>query len=143
MKPIAIQMALANVGDSVDAAAVYAFIEAETDGIETYIPAPPPPGMSRKAAVDFALVLTDAAQISTLAYVLWQAYDRFIAPRKSPKDDAGIYLVIPTDHGALMELWIGNQYRDRDLFVKEFTVKVESIETAGMMGKRRITLWPK
>jgi hypothetical protein len=43
MKPVAIQMAVANVGDSVDTAALFAFIEAETDGIETYVPAPPVP----------------------------------------------------------------------------------------------------
>jgi hypothetical protein len=42
MKPVAIQMALANVGESVDAEAVYAFIEFETDDVETYVPAPPP-----------------------------------------------------------------------------------------------------
>jgi hypothetical protein len=113
-------MAVANVGGSVDAAAVYAFIGAKTDGIETYVPASPPPGMSSKGAVDFALVLNTAGSISSLAAIVWLAYDKFIAPRKAPNDDAGIYLVIPTGDGPL-EFWVGNQYRDRKFLVEEFT----------------------
>jgi hypothetical protein len=61
MKPIAIQIAVANVDDSVDASAVYAFIEAETDGIETYVPAAASPGMHGKAAVDFTVVVNTVA----------------------------------------------------------------------------------
>jgi pimeloyl-ACP methyl ester carboxylesterase len=39
MKPVAIQMAIANVDPSVDPLDVYNFIEAETDDVETYVPA--------------------------------------------------------------------------------------------------------
>jgi hypothetical protein len=89
-------------------------------------PPPPSPGMSGKGAFDALVVLSAAASVSTLAINIWSAYAKFIAPRKAPDDDAGIALVIPTAASPL-EFWIGNHYRDRKLFVEEFTAKVESV----------------
>ena len=127
-------MALANVYDSSMRQAVYPFIEAETHGIETCVPAPPPPGTSSKGAVELAIVLTAAGLIAPLADIIWRAYDKFIAPHKAANDDAGIYLVIPTSDGPL-EFWVGNQYRDRKLFVEEFTAKLASVRDSGRDGQ--------
>lgn len=141
MNPVAIQMAIANAGDSVEPAALYSFVEGEAADIETYVPAPPPPGAIRAAAVDFVFVLNVAGSIASLASLLWLAYEKFIASRHSASSNAGLILMIRTDDGELTSFWIGNQHRDRDLFIEEFTAKVEAArraETDGQATERMV-----
>ncbi len=130
MNPVAIQMAVANAGGSVDPAEVYAFVEDEATNIETYVPVHPPTGVIRAAAVDFVFVLNVAGSIASLAFILWRAYEKFIAPRRAANSDTGLIRMIRTDDGSLTSFWIGNKYRDRDLFIEEFAAKVEATRHA-------------
>ncbi len=135
MRPVAIQMAVANADDLVDPAAIYAFIEGQTSDIETYVPAPPPPGVIRAGGVDFAMVLDVAGSIASLASVLWHAYDKFIAPRRAATSNAGLVFMIRTDDSLVASFWVGNHYRDRDLFIEEFTAKLEAVRRSERDGE--------
>ncbi len=134
MKPVAIELAVVNAAGRVQPEGVYTFIEAAAEDIETYILAPPPPGVIRAAAVDFVLILGVAGSIASLASILWLAYDKLIAPQKPRNGNAGLVLMLRGDDGSLNSLWIGNQYRDRDLFIQKFTAKVEAARNAGSNG---------
>jgi hypothetical protein len=70
-----------------------------------------------------------------LGSALWSAYERFIVPRKKADSNAGLISMIRTDDGSLTSFWIGNQYRDRNHFLEEFTAKVEMTRSTEADGK--------
>ena len=135
MKPVAVQLAVANILDRVEPEEVYAFIETEGEGIVTYAAAPPPPGSIQNVACDFMLVLSAAGSVASLASLLWLAYEKFIAGKKTERPNAGIVLTIPRDDGPPVTFWIGHQHKDRDLFVRDFTARVDAIRESNEGGK--------
>lgn len=126
MNRVAIDVSFANISGPFDPEDVLEFIEREASGIETYIRPPVPTGAIQAGAVDFVLVLTVGGSIASLASVLWSAYERFIARRKAPSKNTGLILTIRTDDGSAATFWVGEEYRDRDLFVKDFSAKLET-----------------
>lgn len=79
-------------------------------------------------ALDIILLLSVAGSVGSIAALLWMAYDKFIAPKKSSEeDDGGIYMTIRRPDGTVVEFWLGNTHRHRDSFVEEFTEKVMTI----------------
>lgn len=128
-KPLAIQLAFANLSGRVDPKSVYRFIESTGGDIETY------ELDSRKvsaAAIDYVLLLGAAGSVASLASLLWMAYEKFIAPTKStPADQAGIHVALHQSDGSLVEFFIGKEYKDRELFIGDFTSTVTALRESG------------
>ena len=122
-EPIALQMTLANCGTIKNANSLYDYIESKVDGIETY---QINTRANIAAAIDFIIVLGAVGSIASIASLLWIAYEKYIAPKKHDKDDtAGIYIVLNKPDGTHAEFWIGNQYKNKDVFIKDFTAVAE------------------
>jgi len=125
---VALQLTLANVFNGVNIEEVYSFIESNLDDVDTYY-INPEPGHCVAAALDYTMLLSLAADFASLASLLWIAYDKFIGSRKSsPKDDAGIYIGIPFPNGKIMPFWIGNDYKDKDIFIETFVECIEELK---------------
>lgn len=125
---ISIGIGLANLPSDVDVAALRRFLAENSDGYELYTLAPAKPGHMRAAAFDIMLVLSAAGSVASLAALLWMAYDKFIAPKKTrDTDSAGIYIGIRNPDDSVTDFWIGNTHRRREIFLKEFELKVTSI----------------
>ena len=129
---ISMGIGLANLPSDVDSAALKRFLVEESDGYEVYRLAPAKPGSIRGAAFDIMLVFYAAGSVASIAALLWMAYDKFIAPKKSKEtDSAGIYISIRKPDGNVKDFWIGNNYKHREVFIKEFESKVTSIREQG------------
>jgi hypothetical protein len=81
--------------------------------------------------VDLTLVLGAVGSVASIASLLWTAYERFIAPKKtSQQDDGGIYIVINRPDGTTETFGIGNTEKDREVFVSRFSKKITEIRDA-------------
>ena len=128
--PIVLNLAVANAPSNTNVEEVFQFIEDSKQELETYglIPPSDDPRVSRKAVFDYTIVLGAAGSIASLAALLWAAYDKFIAPKKTTEtDNAGVYIGIREPDGTAVDFWIGNSYRDKDVFIEDFTKTVSSI----------------
>ena len=128
--PVPLQMALANVKQRVDPDEIYGFIESQAENIQTFWLDPEKArGRMVGAAIEYVALLAAVGSVASVASLLWMAYDRFIAPKKtSEEDDAGLYISIQHPDGTRYEFWLGKEYKDRDIFIEEFTQKVEEIQ---------------
>ena len=135
MKKIAIGIALANTRGAVDAEQVFSFIESHKDDFETYKLAPPRPGSIRAVAPDYMLLLDIAASAASIASILWHAYDKFIAPKKDKNDSAGIVVIIRKDDGTNEQFWIGHTDKTKEIFIKTFSEKVETLRRSELPGQ--------
>ncbi|MFA5386010.1 MAG: hypothetical protein WC364_15370 [Eubacteriales bacterium] len=135
MKNVAIGLALANTKGTISPEEVLTFIENQASDIETYEMSPPSPGMARAAAIDFMLLLNTAGSAASIASILWLAYDKFIAPKKDKKDNAGIVVIIRKDDHTNEQFWIGNTDKSKDVFIETFTEKIETIRHSKLSGE--------
>jgi len=132
---ISMGIGLANLPSDVDVAALKRFLVEESDGYEVYKLAPAKPGSIRGAAFDIMLIFYAAGSVASIAALLWMAYDKFIAPKKSKEtDSAGIYIGIRNQDDSVTDFWIGNTHKRREIFVKEFELKVTSIREQDDQG---------
>lgn len=126
---IVIGLALANLQTNACAKEITDFIASNCENYDIYSLAPASPGSMRCAAFDFMLILKVTREVASVAELIWKAYDKFIAPKKASfKDDAGIYLGIRRPDGTVIDFWIGNKYKDKDIFIHEFTTKITAIQ---------------
>ncbi len=129
--PIVIGVSLVNLPNGVDVRALERSLIVEGSEIQTYGLAPTSPRVTRAAAFDLTIVLSAVGSIASIASLLWNAYEKFIAPKKiSQQDDAGIYIVISRPDGTIEKFWIGNTERHRDIFVSKFSKKITEIRNA-------------
>jgi hypothetical protein len=135
MREIAVGVALANLSPGTNPHDILSFIESNGTDVEVYERAPPPPGSIRAAAIDCTLVLTAVGSASSLATLLWSAYDHFIASRKSHLRNAGIVLIVRKDNGLSDQFWIGNTHKNQEAFIEDFTHKIESIKHTDVVGE--------
>lgn len=125
---ISMGIGLVNLPSDVDVAALKRFLVEESDGYVVYKLAPAKPGSIRGAAFDIMLVVYAAGSVASIATLLWMAYDKYIAPKKSQDtDSAGINISIRNPDDSVTDFWIGNTHKSREIFVKEFELKVTSI----------------
>jgi len=126
--PIAIQMSLANVGGLTKPEEVYEFIERNTTDVKSYYLDASRAKGQVAAAIEYVLILGVVGSLASIASLLWMAYDKFIAnKKKNPDDTAGLYIAIQHPDGTLYHFWLGNDYKDRDIFIEEFTEKIERL----------------
>ena len=130
-------MALANVSQDVDADELYRFIEAHADNIRTYwIDPEKARGRHVCAAVEYIVLLGAVGSIASIASLLWQAYDKFIGQKKKKEDTAGLYISIEFPDRTRYNFWLGNEYKDRDIFIEEFSNTVEKLQVDPSAGKK-------
>jgi hypothetical protein len=123
---ISIGFALANCSN-VPTDKVFEFIAEHWENAQLYTLRP---GSGRKAAIDaFTVIsLSDAGSITSIAGILWMAYDKFIQPRKNGVDDsAGIYISVNCADGTAVDVHFGKDVLDSDEFVRGFEVIVEEV----------------
>jgi hypothetical protein len=129
--PIVFGVGLANLPNGVDVRALERSLTVEGSEIQTYGLATTSSGVIRAAAFDLTIILGAAASVASIASLLWTAYEKFIAPKKtSQQDDAGIYIVISRPDGTVEKFWIGNTERDREVFVSKFSKTITDIRDA-------------
>ena len=119
---------------------IYDFIEGNAEEFECYRLAPAHPGTIRAAAIDFFIVLYSSASVASLASFLWLVYEKVIARRKNEEGDAGIIVTLDPERG--LQLWIGRDYKNKDVFLSAFTECMTEIQesTEGKKtSKRRLT----
>lgn len=133
--PVLIELSLANIPparEPLNPEEVYDFIESRVDGIETY---QADPRKVDAAAIDYT-VLYVAGSISSIGTALWMAYDKFIAPRKKRETErGGIYVAIRRADGTVADFFIGETYRDRDIFIGDFEAAVSEVREAPELPK--------
>jgi len=122
-QPIVISGALANVRGAVDTEQLLKFLAEEAPGVDFYKAT----GVMG-AAIDWRGILQDAATVATIAGLLFTAYTTLIEPgKKDPKSDAGIVVVVQEKGDKPVQFWIGKDYKDREIFIEEFTKEVTRI----------------
>ena len=128
--PVPLQMALANVNQRVDLDEIYGFIESHADNIQTFWLDPEKTrGGLVAAAIEYIVLLSAVGSVASIAALLWMAYDKFIGQKKtSNEDDAGLYISVQHPDGTRYNFWLGKEYKDRDIFIEEFTEKVEELQ---------------
>ena len=126
--PIAIQISVANVGSLIKPEELYDFIERNTADVKSYYLDASRAKGHVLAAIEYVMILSAVGSVASIASLLWMAYDKFIAEKKrNPDDTAGLYIAIEHPDGTLYQFWLGNEYKDRELFIEEFTEKMESL----------------
>jgi uncharacterized protein DUF2442 len=123
-------LGFANLPNGVDVHALESSLIVEGNEIRIYGLNRSFPGVIRAAAFDLTLVLSAAGSVASLAALLWMAYERFIAPKKSKEqDDGGIYIVISRPDGTIENFWIGNTEKEREVFISKFSKTVTDVRT--------------
>jgi hypothetical protein len=134
---IPLQMALANVNQNVDPDEFYRFIEAQADNIRTYWVDPEKArGRHVCAAIEYIILLGAVGSVASIASLLWLAYDKFIGQKKTKGDTAGLYISIEFPDRNRYNFWLGNEYKDRDIFIEEFSNTVEKLQNDPGAGKK-------
>lgn len=130
INPVPLQIALANVHPAVDADELYRFIESHSDNVHTYwIDPTKARGRHVRASVEYIVVLLGAiGSVASIASLLWQAYDKFIVQKKCNNNTAGLNISIEFPDRTRYNFWLGNEYKDRDIFIEEFSNKVEMLQ---------------
>ena len=94
------------------------------------------PGAIMGAAIDWMLVLTATGVAAQYAMLLWSAYDRFIASKKTGKDNAGIVISLERG-GAGLATCFGSAIPTRIAThsLRTFGRKVETIRQTNAHGE--------
>jgi|GEM_PF-3353345 len=131
-QPLLISGALANVGGAVTTEEFLNYLSKHIPEAELYKIT----GVT-VAAFDWRAILYDTAAVATIASALWLGYTELIAPTKSdPKSAAAIYIVIGNPEDENSQFWIGNEYKNKDIFVYNFNKRVKKIiETENAQGE--------
>ncbi len=72
------------------------------------------------AALDWHIILQNIRAIDSIAKVLWDAYEELIFPQKAQHPNAGNYLLIGNPQEEFNSFFIGKDFTDRTIFVREF-----------------------
>ena len=120
---IPIGITLVDCGDEVDAQEVYRFVADGVTGATTY--EFKPTGIAA-AAIDLYLVLGAVASVSSIANVLWMAYDRFIASKRPRvRDSASLHIIVQRADG-VVNLTLGSDVSTKQALIEQLEVIVAS-----------------
>ncbi len=125
---IVFNFAVANA-NAVDPCDVLKFIQGETSDVSVYRRLPRMDGQPRADAFHWTVVLGSVGSVASIASLLWQAYDNFIAPRKTNEKSAGIIVQVTPSPGHPIQFWIGGTHNDREAFIAEFKDQVTPIQS--------------
>lgn len=90
----------------------------------------PKPGVVY-ASLDWLAIIGNAADIIALGKELWAAYEFYIQPRitKDKKSSAQLIITVEDDNGHFLNLSIGSETAERDVFIETFSRKVTSLQS--------------
>lgn len=118
---IPIGITLADCGNEVDAQEVYRFVADGVNGATAY--EFKPTGIAA-AAIDLYLVLGAVASVTSIANVLWMAYDRFIASKKScVRDSASLHIIVQRGDG-VVNLTLGGDVSTKQALIEQLEVVI-------------------
>lgn len=123
-KEIAIGMGLACRGNQVDAKQVYNFVASRVTDATAY--EFKPRGIAA-AAIGLYLVLGAVASVTSIANVLWMAYDRFIAPKSPHMRDSACLHIIVERGDAIINLTLGEDVSTKQAFIEQFEAIVAEV----------------
>jgi hypothetical protein len=113
---IPIGITVADCEGEVDAQQVYRFVAGEVTGATAYEFQPLGIG---GAAVDWYLVLGAVASVTSIANVLWMAYDRFIAPKKTRVRNSACLQIIVQRGDGTVNLTLGEGVLTKQAFIEQ------------------------
>lgn len=129
MRQVALQVSVANAGDSVDTKDIVDSLLGGNAHLEAFR-LTPPPGSIWAAGLEFTLVLGAVGSVASIASLLWQTYERFIKPHKESKPTAGLVISIRCDDGSSAQFWLGHVDKDRDIFIRTFCERITKIRNS-------------
>ena len=108
---------MAHVTDSVSSERFLRFIAGEVPNSLFFV-VEAPPGIAMTAAIDWRVVVPDAAAVAALAEALWKGYETFVQPLQSNKGTAGagIRIQIKNEKGAFDQFMLGKDITEQALF---------------------------
>lgn len=87
-------------------------------------------GIRIKAALDWQAILGTAADLLAFAGLLWAAYERYVKP-KVERNDGGpkpfLFISLRRPDGAFVQFTLGHEYKDKEVFVEQFTRQVAEL----------------
>lgn len=84
---------------------------------------------------DLYVVLSAIGSVASIAAIIWMAYEKFIAPRKTTSSDkSGIYITLKMDR-KVSQFWIGGTHQNKEEFIRQFEL---TANTAGANERFRI-----
>lgn len=114
-----IQGALAHVNGTVSTGEFLRFLSAHVP-TGHYFMVQPPPGIVMTAAIDWRVVLQDAAAVASFASALWSGYESYIKPLqdKDSKSNAGIFIQLKNGKGEFDQFMIDKDTKDREALIQ-------------------------
>jgi len=123
---VLVQAALANAGYAKSTELLLAFLQENVQEAVFYKQIPRP-RVIMNTALDWQMV-ANVASIATIAGVLWNAYEKLIAPRKDTNRNAFVYVIVLIGKRQL-SFNICEEYGDEQTFTNAF---LETIHAASM-----------
>ena len=122
---IFLQAALANTGIKNSSQELGAFLKSRMPNIEIQ-KQPIPPGSIMGAPFDWQAMIGTAADLITVAGVLWAAYDKYIVPRQQEKKNVFIFVRVFNVRNDT-HILLNSDFKDEESFTKAFHESVEKI----------------
>jgi hypothetical protein len=92
----------------------------------------PSNGRDTAAAFDW-IVISRIADALGIASALWTIYEKTIRPFKRGADDnQGLCIMIDPEHG--IQWFLGKEFKDREVFIKDFVARVAEYEKTDEAG---------
>src|SRR2546425_2658001 len=123
---LVIGIGLEDLPDECDLPGLKRFLANQT-GFRTYGLAPTAPGVPHGAGLDLMLVLGTTASVASIASLLWTAYDKFIASKKSRERKGVLHIIIRRPDGGTIDFQIGKD-QERDVFITDFSETIRAIQ---------------
>lgn len=124
--------ALANCGRDTSTDEFLQLLAREVPDLAIFRLRPRPSHLDVRAALDWQAILTTGASLLTFADVLWKVYERFVKPkldRSDGKSKPFLFINVRRPDGAFVQFAIGNEFKDKDIFVEQFTRKLTELRT--------------
>jgi hypothetical protein len=123
--------ALANCGRDAPTDEFLELLVHETPDLAAFRFRPRPrPGIEVKAALDWQAILGTAADLVGFAGILWAAYERYVKPRLERSDGFAkpfLFVSLRRPDGAFVQFALGNEYKDKEIFIEQFTRQVTEL----------------
>lgn len=128
MGKLAFNISVANT-KRIDVETILDFLEANHTDISTFRKVIPV-GQPRADAFQYLAVLGALGSVASIASLLWDAYEKLIAPTKGGEsDNAGLMISIDPIRDRHTKLfWIGGTYKTREDFVRDFENVLEQFD---------------
>ncbi len=130
---VVISGALANVSGAVTTDELLKFMADRNAEIEFYKLCG-----ATAAAFDWRGIFRDVGAAASIAALLWLGYEKLVEPKKiDPKSNAGVYVVLGDGEEESLRFWLGKDYKDKQIFIREFTREAKRL-TGTVDGRQKI-----